>query len=247
MTKEVQIFNGLKIKEENGQVMFDAETAAIGLGISQIAKSGNEVVRWERVNKYLGIPTSGDAIERGDFITEPQFYKLAIKANNETAEHFQDWVTTEVLPSIRKTGGYQAQTMTEMEIVAASANKLVQQEKQIAKIVERQISTESDLADLKNQMGLPSSMRRRFTKARNKRVAEVMGGYYGAAYRAKTVRSAVYKQLERVIKDRYDIESYGDLPIAKFNEAMRIVQNWQPDEVLMFAINGANEQTLLEA
>lgn len=241
MANEVQIFNGLKIKEENGQVRFDAETAAIGLGLTQI-KSGKTYVRWETVTKYLS-----QKVGKGDFITEPQFYKLAIKANNETAEQFQDWVTTEVLPSIRKTGGYQAQTMTEMEIVAASANKLVQQEKQIAQIEERQTSTESDLAELKNQMGLPSSMRRRFTKARNKRVAEVMGGYYGAAYQAKTVRSAVYKQLERVIKDRYDIESYGDLPIAKFDEGMRIVQNWQPDEVLMFAINGANEQTLLEA
>ena len=106
MTNAVQVFDGLKVKEVNGQVMFDAETAAIGLGISQIAKSGNEVVRWERVNKYLGIPTSGDAIERGDFITEPQFYKLAIKANNETAERFQAWVTEEVLPSIRKHGAY---------------------------------------------------------------------------------------------------------------------------------------------
>ena len=106
MANEVQVFNGLKVKEVNGQVMFDAETAAIGLGISQIAKSGNKVVRWERVNKYLGIPTSGDAIERGDFITEPQFYKLAIKANNETAERFQAWVTEEVLPSIRKHGAY---------------------------------------------------------------------------------------------------------------------------------------------
>ncbi|TGE65215.1 hypothetical protein C6P12_04020 [Weissella confusa] len=247
MANEVQIFNDLKVKEENGQVMFDAETAAIGLGIVDTSK-GTTKVRWVRVNKYLGLDgITAPQVALGDFITEPQFYKLAIKANNETAERFQEWVTTEVLPSIRKTGGYQAQTMTEMEIVAASANKLVQQEKQIAQIEERQTSTESDLAELKNQMGLPSSMRRRFTKARNKRVAEVMGGYYGAAYRAKTVRSAVYKQLERVIKDRYDIESYGDLPIAKFNEAMRIVQNWQPDEVLMFAINGANEQTLLEA
>lgn len=255
MANEVQIFNDLKVKEENGQVMFDAETAAIGLGITQ-EKNGVTYVQWKRVNNYLNNVSAhvrkdenfiSKEVGKGDFITEPQFYKLAIKANNETAERFQDWVTAKVLPSIRKTGGYQTQTMTEMEIVAASANKLVQQEKQIAQIEERQTSTESDLAELKNQMGLPSSMRRRFTKARNKRVAEVMGGYYGAAYQAKTVRSAVYKQLERVLKDRYDIESYGDLPIAKFDEAMRIAQNWQPDEVLMFAINGANEQTLLEA
>lgn len=56
MTNEVQVFNGLKVKEVNGQVMFDAETAAIGLGISQIAKSGNEVVRWERIGLGFRIP-----------------------------------------------------------------------------------------------------------------------------------------------------------------------------------------------
>lgn len=115
MSLEVQVFDNLKVKEENGQVLFDAESAAIGLGITQIAKSGNVSVRWERVKKYLGIPTSGDGIGRGDFITEPQFYKLAIKANNETAEKFQDWVTSEVLPEIRKHGTYMTdQTIEEV-------------------------------------------------------------------------------------------------------------------------------------
>ena len=67
----------------------------------------NTVVKWTRINKYLGIDTSVDnGIKRGDFITEPQFYKLAIKANNETAEKFQDWVASEVLPAIRKHGSY---------------------------------------------------------------------------------------------------------------------------------------------
>ncbi|MGX9816419.1 phage antirepressor [Leuconostoc mesenteroides] len=107
MQSEVQVFDNLKVKQENGQVLFDAETAAIGLGISEVAKSGNTVVKWTRINKYLGIDTSVDnRIKRGDFITEPQFYKLAIKANNETAEKFQDWVTSEVLPSIRQHGAY---------------------------------------------------------------------------------------------------------------------------------------------
>ncbi|MGY4841568.1 BRO family protein [Weissella cibaria] len=111
MTNEVQVFNGLKVKKINGQVMFDAESAAIGLGLTKISK-GQQYVRWERVNEYLGLSTSGQLVKRGDFITEPQFYKLAIKANNEIAERFQDWVTTEVLPSIRKTGSYQVQPMT---------------------------------------------------------------------------------------------------------------------------------------
>ena len=104
MSLDVQVFDNLKVKEENGQVLFDAESAAIGLGISD-EKGEVTYVRWNRVNKYL-FATSGESVNRGDFITEPQFYKLAIKANNETAEKFQDWVTTEVLPTIRKHGTY---------------------------------------------------------------------------------------------------------------------------------------------
>lgn len=239
MTNEVQVFNGLKVKEVNGQVMFDAETAAIGLGISQIAKSGNKVVRWERVNKYLGIPTSGDAIERGDFITEPQFYKLAIKANNETAERFQDWVTEEVLPSIRKTGGYQAKPMTPMELLETQFEALKE-------VSADQQELRGEFAELKEQFGLPNDLRKRFTKARNKRVVEVMGGYYGTAYNTKKLRNAVYRQLGNVIKDRFVINEFASLPMSKFDEAMRLTQNWQPDEVLILAINGANEQALLE-
>lgn len=95
----------IRVYKDN-TIEFDAEKAAIGLGISFVAKSGNAVVRWSRVNEYLRLSTSGQQLKRGDFITEPQFYKLAIKANNQVAERFQDWVTDEVLPSIRKHGAY---------------------------------------------------------------------------------------------------------------------------------------------
>lgn len=97
----------------DGNIEFDAEQAAIGLGIF-LEKQGVKYVRWERVRKYLNSPQ----VEKGDFITEPQFYKLAIKANNETAEKFQDWVTQEVLPSIRKHGAY----MTDEKIEEALLN-----------------------------------------------------------------------------------------------------------------------------
>ena len=234
MTNEVQVFNGLKIKEVNGQVMFDAESAAIGLGI---VESNGKYVRWQRVNKYLG--ENSPLVEKGDFITEPQFYKLAIKANNETAERFQDWVTTEVLPSIRKTGGYQAKPMTPMELLETQFEALKE-------VSADQQELRGEFAELKEQFGLPNDLRKRFTKARNKRVVEVMGGYYGTAYNTKKLRNAVYRQLGNVIKDRFVISEFASLPLSKFDEAMRLTQNWQPDEVLTFAINGANEQALLE-
>lgn len=105
MTLEVQVFDNLKVKEENGQALFDAESAAFGIGLIKTSK-GQQYVRWERVNEYLGLSNSGQLVKRGDFITEPQLYKLAIKANSAQAEKFQDWVTSEVLPAIRKHGTY---------------------------------------------------------------------------------------------------------------------------------------------
>ena len=105
MANEVQVFDNLKVKEVNGQVMFDAESAAMGIGLVKTSK-GNQYVRWERVNEYLGLSKSGQLVKRGDFITEPQLYKLVIKTNSPVADKFQDWVTEEVLPSIRKHGAY---------------------------------------------------------------------------------------------------------------------------------------------
>lgn len=109
MDSNLQLFSlegqNLSIKEIDRQVYFNAEQTAIGLGLTKISK-GKEYVRWERVNEYLGLSKSGQQVKRGDYITEPQFYKLAIKANNPVAEKFQDWVTSEVLPAIRKHGAY---------------------------------------------------------------------------------------------------------------------------------------------
>lgn len=94
----------LEVKTENGDSLFDVETVAKSLGISRVAASGNEVVRWDRVNKYLG--DTYPQVGTGDFISEPMVYKLAFKANNALAEKFQDWLANEVLPSIRKHGAY---------------------------------------------------------------------------------------------------------------------------------------------
>lgn len=90
----------LKVKEVNGEIYFDAEQAAIGLGICE-DKNGKKYVRWRNVSKYLS-----QEVAKGDFISEPDFYTLAIKANNETAQKFQYWVTHDVLPAIRKHGAY---------------------------------------------------------------------------------------------------------------------------------------------
>ena len=58
---------------------------------------------------------------RGEkFLTESGVYKLIFKSDKKEAEKFQDWVTDEVLPQIRKTGGYITTTddMNDEDILA---------------------------------------------------------------------------------------------------------------------------------
>lgn len=114
---EIMTINGIKCYEKDGTAYLKLENVARGLGFTETAASGNECVRWRTVRKYLSdigvslsdmsIATCGDEKSLTDmFIPENVFYRLAMKAKNETAEKFQALVADEIIPSIRKTGGY---------------------------------------------------------------------------------------------------------------------------------------------
>ncbi|HDT6932169.1 TPA: phage antirepressor KilAC domain-containing protein [Staphylococcus aureus] len=106
------------IKQDNENNLFDLETVAKSLGITQF-KNGKEYVKWERVNKYLSkylspqVGNFSQQLGKGDFIPEPMVYKLAFKAGNAVAEKFQDWLAMEVLPAIRKHGIYATDSVIE--------------------------------------------------------------------------------------------------------------------------------------
>lgn len=105
---ELEVLNvgGIECYEKDGIVYLKLEDVARGLGITTVAKSGNECVRWARVEEYLkdlGFPSK---LGKDDFIPENIFYRLAMKAKNEVAEAFQAKVADEVIPSIRKHGAY---------------------------------------------------------------------------------------------------------------------------------------------
>ena len=112
MKNEIQEFVneklGLKIRciqNEDGSISMKLSDTAIGFGWTKIANSGNQVIRWARVEGYLkefGVTTCG----HDDFIPESLFYLLGMKASNDSARKFQMWLATEVIPSIRKHGAF---------------------------------------------------------------------------------------------------------------------------------------------
>lgn len=193
----------------NGDIEFDAEQAALGLGISTIATSGNETVRWSRVNKYLGI--NEEPVIRGDFITEPQFYKLAFKANNETAEKFQDWVSSDVLPSIRKTGSYQTKPLTAMDQIKLLPKAVIELDDRVTDLEENQVIPKGDYDYIASRV--------------NKRVSEISHGY-GAITQKQ--RGCLFKDINGGIKQIAGVNSRSNLRKKDYQMVVDFIADWEP-------------------
>ncbi|EII6834308.1 TPA: phage antirepressor [Clostridioides difficile] len=102
--KEVEVF------EFEGKILFNPKHVAECLEISDVNSSirkfnDNQVVKLNNSKmhnmQFRKLHNTGEI-----FLTESGVYKLIFKSRKEEAERFQDWVTDEVLPSIRKTGTY---------------------------------------------------------------------------------------------------------------------------------------------
>jgi phage antirepressor YoqD-like protein len=105
MTNLITIANVRGFVDENGTAHLNLEDVSRGLGFTQ-TKNGVEYIRWETVESHLTSLGFSQQVGKEGFIPENIFYRLAMKAKNETAELFQSKVADEILPSIRKTGTY---------------------------------------------------------------------------------------------------------------------------------------------
>ena len=70
MQNEIKVFgnddfNVKVMVDEYGNYQFDAESVAISLGLTTVAKSGNVCVRWKRVNEYLKLFGTSAEWQRG--------------------------------------------------------------------------------------------------------------------------------------------------------------------------------------
>lgn len=107
MTTDIQIFNNadlgnVRIIEEDGNFLFCGSDVAKALGY---AKPNDAIARHCRATVKRSSPISGK-MQDINFISEGDVYRLIVHSKLPSAEQFEKWVFDEVLPSIRKNGGY---------------------------------------------------------------------------------------------------------------------------------------------
>lgn len=214
------------VENEDGSISVNLEDAARGLGFTTVATSGNVVVRWNRVNQYLkefNVPTCG----RDDFIPEPILYLLAMKANNDTAKKFQIWVATDVLPQVRRTGGYRLpQTPEEKIRLLLEANQSANTK--IEKVEERVSNLEDNRFLNPNEYGYLNTQV-------SSRIREVKDVHQMQLNRRQN--SELFKAIGRDIKTITNVRCRSQIRYKDFDKVLDFVKTWEPSKATMVVIN----------
>lgn len=225
------LISGVSCYEQDGTAYLKLDDVARGLGFTD-SKNGVEYVRWARVDKYLaefGFATCG---ERPEFIPENIFYRLAMKAKNETAEKFQALVADEIIPSIRKTGSY---TMP----------KLSKEMQALFLLDDRTQKQEARLTALENTMTVDYSQQQTLKKAVGRVVVEALGGKSAPAYNDPHVRGKLFSECNRDVQDWFRVNSVCNVPRKDFTQAVEYIQRWKPSTNSVMLIQQTNAQTSL--
>lgn len=123
MNNIITIENVRGFIDENGTAMFNAGDVARGWGFVE-AKNGREYIMWRRINSYLrefnffNSDVSAQ-VSKDDFLPESIVYRLGFKANNATAQRFQQLLAEVILPELRRTGSYSVKPVLPQDYITA--------------------------------------------------------------------------------------------------------------------------------
>lgn len=156
---ELQIFKNeqfgeVRTADINGESFFNLKDCCKILEI----KNSKDVVK--RLNPKGVVATdllTNGGTQQANFINEANFYKLVFQSRKPEAEKFADWVTSEVLPSIRKHGAYMTeqtleQALTSPDFLIRLANELKEEKDR-----SRQLEAEKSILSVENMVMKPKA------------------------------------------------------------------------------------------
>lgn len=224
--KEVEIF------ELDGKILFNPKHVAECLEIKNV----NENLRNMNKKQVIKLTNSkiGDADFRKlhntgeNFLTESGVYRLIFASKKKKAEKFQDWVTDEVLPNIRKHGSFSINTNNIKDVLMpVMLNGMLAGFEQLSIENDKKIDTrfnqienkldmkyekqDRQFQEMKDMVGLKSKNIRTLSTLLKIRLSELKGYNINAYnYDYRTVVARLFSI--------YNVEKWEDIPIDKFNE-----------------------------
>lgn len=129
------------------------------------------------------------------YINESNLYKTIFQSRKESAERFTEWVTSEVLPSIRKTGSYNKPMTTsgQIQLLAQGYTELEQEVNNIKDVV----------GELKDNAPLYSCDIDEIQQHVKRRVVNILGGKQSEAYRDNSIRHKTFSDIWTQLKREY--------------------------------------------
>lgn len=172
-------------------------------------------------------------------INESGIYALIFGSKLESAKRFKHWVTSEVLPALRKMGTYQMQNLSkEMKAILMHDEKIVKIENRMDKL-EYDIPLYGPEAD-----EICAHVKRR--------AVHLLGGKKSEAYKDRAIRDKLFKAIYNQMKIDFDIydmdgrpKSYKNMKRKYLSMANEMIDAYEPPYYLQELIDNANAQEAL--
>lgn len=244
---DLQIFNNEEFGEirtitKDNEPMFCLADVCKALEISNVSQLKTRLkedgVITNEVGVQTGVKADGTpAIQkvRMNFINESNLYKTIFQSRKESAERFTDWVTSEVLPSIRKTGSYGMPKTTggQIQLLAQGYTELEQAVNSI----------KEDMTELKDNTPLYGCEIDEVKQHVNRKGVIVLGGKDSEAYKNGSIRSSVYSDIYKQLKREFGcVTTYKSIRRKYIDNVHKFIDDYALPMALAEQVKEANAQ-----
>ena len=243
---EIFNFNGQKVRTLtiNNEPYFVGKDVADVLGYERPTKAIQDHIDDEDKD-VVPIQDSIGRKQNTPIINESGVYDLIFVAAKqstnpeikEKAQKFKRWVTSEVLPQIRKQGAYVPENLSDEAFIALFTGQ--------KKLKQKQLELAQDVDYLKNEQPIHPSFAQALLKKRKSRVVMWLGGMDSPAYGDKVFAQSVFREAEMDFKAHFNVSRYDMLP-KKFEEAaLSYWMTWEPSTNTKMKIADLNQSSQL--
>lgn len=170
-----------------------------------------------------------------NFITESGLYAVILRSDKPNAKKFRKWVTSEVLPQIRKTGSYGMPKTTggQIQLLAQGYTELEQKVNDI----------KDDVSELKENVPLYSCDIDEIQQHVKRRVVNILGGKQSEAYRDNSIRHKTFSDIWTQLKREYGcVSTYKSIKRKYIDDVHEFIDCYVVPKYLDELIHDANAQ-----